>query len=170
MESEINTRQMDENIEKNVIFITKSEYDALQKKVKDAEALYDQFLRLQAEFENYKKFMERQKINYLKFGNEKLIKEIIKLYDDLKRALRGLNDSQLTHGLKLILKNFSALLKNEGVEPIEAEGKEFNPAMHECMMVEQNPSLPDGTITDVLEEGYCLNGKVLRPSKVKINK
>jgi molecular chaperone GrpE len=114
--------------------------------------------------------MERQKAQYLKYGNEKLLKEIIKLYDDLKRALKEFHDSQITQGLKLILNNFSTLLKNEGVEPIEAEGKEFNPCIHEAMLVEENPSLPEGAITEVLEDGYYLNGKVLRPSKVKINK
>ncbi|NVM52281.1 MAG: nucleotide exchange factor GrpE [Candidatus Helarchaeota archaeon] len=161
---------IDDDIEEDTVLISKQEYTALKKKVEEAQVLYDKFLRLQAEFENYKKFMERQKTNYLKFGNEKLLKEVIKIYDDLKRALKGHDDSELTHGLKLILENFSALLKCEGIAPIEAEGGEFNPEIHDCMMVEQDPSLPDGVITEIFEDGYYLNGKVLRPSKVKVNK
>lgn len=161
---------IEENIEEDTLLISRREYNELNKKIEEAKTLYDNYLRLQAEFENYKKFMERQKVNCLKFGNEKLLKEFIKLYDDLKRALNGHEASELTHGLKLILENFHALLKCQGVEPIEAEGKEFDPSVHECLMVEHDPSLPDGTITEVLEEGYYLNDKVLRPAKVKINK
>ncbi len=169
MDSETEFVISDETIEANTITLTKSEYDALQQKIEDTKELNDKVLRLQAEFDNYKKFMERQKINCLKFGNQKLLKEFIKIYDDLKRALNGHDDSQFT-GLRLILNNFSALLKSEGIEPIKAEGTEFNPEIHECMMVEQNPFLPEGAITEVFEDGYYLNGKVLRPSKVKVNK
>ena len=158
---------LDENSKE--IILTKQEYNELRKKAEEVEALYDKLLRLQAEFENYKKFMDRQKANYLKYGNERILKELIKIYDDLKRALKGLEDSKFTQGLRLILNNFSALLKSESIDPIETEGKLFNPDIHECMMVEQNPSACDGTITEVLEDGYYLNGKVLRPSKVKVN-
>jgi molecular chaperone GrpE len=106
----------------------------------------------------------------LKYGTERILRDIIKVYEDLKRAIKGKNDdSQFTNGLKLILNNFSALLKREGVNPIEAEGTKFNPELHECMMVEQNPSAEDEMITEVLEDGYYLNGKVMRPARVKIN-
>ena len=169
MDSEAEFELSDEIMDDDTVILTKSEYDSLQRQVESAKDLCDKFLRLQAEFDNYKKFMERQKANYLKFGNQKLLKEFIKIYDDLKRALNGHEGPQFT-GFKLILNNFSALLKSEGIESIEAEGKEFNPEIHECMMVEQNSSLPEGAITEVFEDGYYLNGKVLRPSKVKVNK
>ncbi|HUY01366.1 MAG TPA: nucleotide exchange factor GrpE [Candidatus Deferrimicrobium sp.] len=161
---------IDQDPEEETILLTKQEYESLKAKAKEAEDLYNKFLRLTAEFENYQKFMERQKADYLKYGTERILREIIKIYDDLKRALKGKNDdSQNTNGLKLILNNFSALLKREGVNPIEAEGAKFNPDLHECMMVEQNPSADDETITEVLEDGYFLNGKVMRPARVKIN-
>lgn len=170
MESQVKFQVSDENMTDETVIITKSEYDALKKKSEDANQLHEKLLRLHAEFENYKKFTERQKTHYLKYGNEKLLREIIKIYDDLKRALKDIKDAQISHGLKLILTNFSALLKSEGIEPIEAEGQVFDPDLHECMLIEQNPSLPDGFVTEVLEHGYKLNGKVLRPSKVKVNK
>jgi len=151
------------------ILIAKEEYTKLKEKAKEANDLYEKFLRLQAEFENYKKFMERQKISYLNYGMEGILKELINIYDDLKRAVIAY-DPKLTEGLALILNNFSALLKREGVEVIEAEGKKFNPDLHESLMVEYDPSVEDEIITGVLEEGYMLKGKVLRPSKVKINK
>ena len=169
MDSETELELLDEVVEEDTVILTKSQYDALQQNVENAENLCEKFLRLQADFDNYKKFTDRQKATYLKFGNQKLLKEFIKIYDDLKRALNGNEGPQFT-GFKLILNNFSALLKSEGIEPIEAEGRKFNPEMHECMMVEQNPSLPEGAITETFEDGYYLNGKVLRPSKVKVNK
>ena len=169
MDFNTNFEVMDEDLEQDAVLITKDQYNALKKKTEEAEELHDKFLRLQAEFENYKKFMERQKLNWLKFGNEKLLKQLLKIYDDLKRALNGHNDSPFAPGIKLILSNISALLKSEGVAPIQAEGELFNPEIHECMMVEQDPSAPEGAITEVFEEGYYLNEKVLRPAKVKIN-
>jgi molecular chaperone GrpE len=151
------------------VLLSKEEYAKLKEKAKQAEELLDKYLRLQADFDNYKKFMDRQKATYLNYGNERILKELIKLYDDLKRAINA-HDPKSDKGLILILNKFSALLRNEGIEPIEAEGKKFNPDLHECMMVEQNPSLEDEVNTEVLEEGYKLKGKVLRPSKVKVNK
>ena len=151
------------------VLVSKAEYAKLKEKAKQAEELSEKYLHLLADFENYKKFMDRQKATYLNYGNERILKELIKLYDDLKRAINA-NDPKSDKGLILILNKFSALLKNEGIEPIEAEGKKFNPDLHECMMVEQNPSLEDEINTGVLEEGYKLKGKVLRPSKVKVNK
>ena len=153
----------------NSVLVSKEEYAKLKEKAKQVEELSDQCLRLQADFDNYRKFMDRQKATYLNYGNERILKELIKLYDDLKRAIDA-HEPKSDKGLILILNKFSALLKNEGIEPIEAEGKKFNPDLHECMMVEQNPSLEDEVNTGVLEEGYKLKGKVLRPSKVKVNK
>ncbi|MHA1649403.1 MAG: nucleotide exchange factor GrpE [Candidatus Helarchaeota archaeon] len=170
MDLESDFQVNEEKIEENAVCISRQEYETLKKKAEEAEELRDKYLRLKAEFANYQKFIERQKSEYLKYGTERILKELIKIYDDLKRALKDLKDPELAHGLKLILNNFSTLLKREGVEPIEAEGKMFNPDIHECMMVERDPSFPDGAVTEVLEDGYYLNGKVLRPSKVKINK
>jgi molecular chaperone GrpE len=153
----------------DTILLSKEEYAKLKETAKQLEELTDKYLRLQADFDNYKKFMDRQKATYLNYGNERILKELIKLYDDLKRAINA-HDPISDKGLILILNKFSALLKNEGIEPIEAEGKKFNPDLHECMMVEQNPSLEDEVNTGVLEEGYKLKGKVLCPSKVKVNK
>ncbi|MHA1425297.1 MAG: nucleotide exchange factor GrpE, partial [Candidatus Helarchaeota archaeon] len=69
------------------ILIGNDEYDRLKKKAEEAEIFYDKLLRLQAEFENYKKFTERQKSEYLKFGTHRILKDLIKIYEDLKRAL-----------------------------------------------------------------------------------
>lgn len=168
MESKIKDEIVEASPEEESVFLTKEAYDGLKKKAAEADLLYDKLLRLQADFENYRKFTERQKAEYLKFGTQRILKELIKIYDDLKRAIKDHQDSPLYCGLKLILNNFSALLKSEGVVPIPAEGEIFNPDRHECMMVGDDPSAPEGTITEVFEEGYYLNGKVLRPSKVKI--
>ncbi|MHA1323953.1 MAG: nucleotide exchange factor GrpE [Candidatus Helarchaeota archaeon] len=170
MDSEIEREESMNNTTDEMVLIKKSELEALKSKAGERDQLYEKYLRLRAEFDNYKKFIERQKVDYLKYGNKRLLSEIIKIYEDFKRAVREIKDSQTRQGLNMILNNFSALLKNEGVIPIEAEGTEFNPDLHECLLVDYDPSLPEGYVTEVLEDGYYLNGKVLRPSKVKINK
>ncbi|MHA1276491.1 MAG: nucleotide exchange factor GrpE [Candidatus Helarchaeota archaeon] len=152
------------------ILIGNDEYDRLKKKAEEAEIFYDKLLRLQAEFENYKKFTERQKSEYLKFGTHRILKDLIKIYEDLKRALHDHNNSPLTQGLMLILNNLGALLEREGVTPILAEGEMFDPSTMECLLVEHDPSKPDGQVTEVLSEGFLLNEKILRPARVKINK
>jgi molecular chaperone GrpE len=157
-----------EPVEESIVF-SNEEYNKLREKAKEAVNIYDKYIHLKAEFENYKKFMERQKINYLNYGTESILKELINIYDDLKRAVNA-DEPKLNQGLILILNNFSALLKREGVESIEAAGKQFDPDLHECVVVEHNPALPDNSITGVVEEGYKLKGKVLRPSKVMVNK
>lgn len=134
----------------------------------------DKYLRAKAELENYRKFMERQKSDYIKYSNEKLIIEFLRIYDDLKRAIKVIDNEDLRKediesGLKMILENFRKVLSEQGVETIDCTGL-FDPCKHECMMIEKNETLPDDTITEELQEGYCLNGKVIRPSKVKINK
>ncbi len=169
MNSKAELKVQDESLDESTVLLTKYEYDLLKKEAEKSQVLYDKYLRLQAEFDNYKKFMDRQKSQYLKFATERILKAILKIYDDLKRAYNGYAGFSHDDGLKLILENLSALLKSEGVEPIKAEGS-FNPELHESILIERNPALPDGQITEVLEEGYYLNGKVLRPSKVKVNK
>jgi len=170
MEIKSHNKDEDQNLEESSMLPKKIEYNELGRKIKEVEELKEKYLRLQAEFENYKKFMERQRVNYLRYSNEKLLQEVIKIYDDFNRALKGLNGAQFIQGLKLILNNFKTLLKNESISLIEAEGKQFNPEIHECMMVGEDPTLPEGLVTEILEDGYYLNGKVLRPSKVKVNK
>ncbi|MHA1270104.1 MAG: nucleotide exchange factor GrpE [Candidatus Helarchaeota archaeon] len=137
---------------------------------------YEKYLKAKADLENYKKFCEKQKSDYIKYANEKLLLEILKIYDDLKRAIKSMNNhnnniEKIKTGLKLILENFRHLIEKEGIRSINCVGEEFDPNLHECVMVENSDEpLPDDLIIEELEEGYTLNGKVIRPSRVKIIK
>ena len=147
-----------------------------QNNIKSQDEDYkEKYLRSKAELENYRKFMERQNSDYIKFANQKIILEFLKIYDDLKRSVLSMdghnNDiSKIKNGIKMILDNFKMLLDKNGIKSIESIGKNFNPDFHECIMIEKSESLPDNLIIDELEEGYCLNGKIIRPSRVKIIK
>ncbi|MHA1310718.1 MAG: nucleotide exchange factor GrpE [Candidatus Helarchaeota archaeon] len=151
--------------------------DLAEKIDKNNEDNYkEKYYRAKAELENYRKFMEKQKLEYIKFANEEIILEFLKVYDDLKRAINSMdshdkNIEAIKKGLKLILENFRKILEKQGVKPIECIGEIFDPNKHEVLMVEKSTkSFPDGLIIEELEEGYTLNGKIIRPSRVKIIK
>lgn len=135
---------------------------------------YNSLARVQADFQNYKKRIERDNINYRKYATESILKKLINHYEDLKRSLEILNaldiSDSVKKGYEMIVDNFKKLLKEEGVEQMECIGEEFDPYRHEAMLVENKEDLPEDTILEVFENGYYCNDKVLRPAKVKISK
>ena len=142
---------------------------------KQAEKYYNSLLRVQADFENYKKINERENHNFKLYATEKILEKLIKHLDDLKRASKVLetitNGESVKTGFELIVKNFEKLLAEEGIEPMNCEGQIFDPYKHEVLMVEENRNdLPEGTIIEELDRGYYFNHKILRPAKVKVSK
>ncbi|MFX1259012.1 MAG: nucleotide exchange factor GrpE, partial [Promethearchaeota archaeon] len=137
----------------------------------EKEKYLNLLLRVQADFENYKKRSERENKQYSSYIIQKMLKKLIDHYDNLVRALNMLetieNGNSISKGFKLIIKNFEKLLKEEGVEPMKSEGKQFDPFKHEAIMLENHDDLPENTIIEELEKGYYLNGEILRPAKVK---
>ena len=104
-----------------------------------------------------------------------IILEFLNIFDDLKRAVRSIDrpDSKIEkikNGLELILDNFNKVLEKEGVKQIDCIGEHFNPNFHECVMTEESETLPNNLIIEELREGYCLNDRIIRPSRVKITK
>ncbi|MBD3230936.1 MAG: nucleotide exchange factor GrpE [Candidatus Lokiarchaeota archaeon] len=154
---------------------TKEIKDKKNKDHKNSIDYKEKYLRAKAELENYRKFTERQKADYIKFANERLIIKFLEIYDDLKRAIKSMEENDdapepIIEGLKMILQNMRKALEEEGVESICAIGKKFDPNLHECVMIEKDESLQDDVVCDELQEGYRLNNKVIRPSRVKIIK
>jgi len=135
---------------------------------------YNSLARVQADFQNYKKRIERDNINYRKYATESILKKLINHYEDLKRSLEILNTLDISDSVKkgyeMIVDNFKKLLKEEGVEQMECIGEEFDPYRHEAMLVENNEYLPEDTILEVFENGYYCNDKVLRPARVSVSK
>ncbi len=145
----------------------------LEAKKKEAQDNYDRFLRLSAEFENFKKRMEKEKNDAYKFGTENLIKEMLPVLDNLERAIDHgeAKDAQgLLEGVDMTLKGFLTALEKIGVSPVDASGKEFDPNLHEAVMVQEDAHHPAGTVLTQLQKGYALHGRLLRPAMVVVSK
>lgn len=159
---------------KNKMLLTAEEFEALEDKAKKSDEYFDRLLRLQADFDNYKKRLEKDKIEFIKFANEEIIAEILKIIDDFERAVEAGKTKRdfdvLYKGIEMIHKDFKEFLKQKGLKEIEAQGKPFNPNEHEAMMQEETDAHPEDHVIEELQKGYTLNGRVIRPSKVKVAK
>jgi molecular chaperone GrpE len=141
----------------------------------EAAALKDNLLRLQAEFENYKKRQVKEREESRKSANERLLTVLLPVLDNLERALEhggeGGSPEKMLEGIQLVLKQFRESLSQFGVEPIEAEGAPFDPHVHDAMSrVETDGDPPDGTVVEVYQRGYLLNGRILRAAMVGVAK
>ena len=132
----------------------------------------DTFLREKAELENFKKRLAKEKDDFVQFANERLLQELIQIEDNLERALEVPNATleSLKEGVEMIQKQFSTFLKNQKVEPIEAIGKPFDPALHEVLNQQESEEHEENTVIEQYSRGYTLNGRILRPTKVVISK
>ena len=137
-----------------------------------AKEQIDQLLRLKADFENTKKRLEREKQDSIKFANEKLLVEILPIVDNLDRALASLSEGhdpeKVMQGLKLAQQELHEVLEEHGVEQVKGLGEAFDPQIHEAVGVVEAPEQKDGTIVDEVQRGYLLNGRLIRPSRVRI--
>lgn len=155
----------DKKLKEEVERLKKENLDALEK-VKYA----------QAELINYRKRKDEEVSNYKKFCNQDLIMELIPIVDNFERAIK-LDDNDLTDelskfldGFKMMYANLSEVLKKFGVEEINNVGKPFNSNEEEALMTDNVPDMEDDIVTEVLLKGYKLNGRVIRPASVKVNK
>ncbi|MCD6434928.1 MAG: nucleotide exchange factor GrpE [Clostridiales bacterium] len=134
----------------------------------------DKFLRLNAEFMNFKKRTEKEKSDIYKYANEKLMVDLLPVIDNIERALssiEGADDHKLVlDGVNLIKNNFDEFLKKNGIEAIKAKGEKFDPNLHHAVMTEEDDESEDDTVIDEFQIGYKLNDKVIRPSMVKVSK
>ncbi|MDX6480250.1 MAG: molecular chaperone GrpE [Gaiellaceae bacterium] len=128
----------------------------------------DRLLRLAADFENYKKRVARERQEYVQLANERLLAELIPVLDDLERALAAAEqheEAQLEEGVRLVHRSLEALLERHGVAPIETEGK-FDPHVHEALLSQPSEDAESGSVLDVVQKGYKLGDRVVRPARV----
>ena len=132
----------------------------------------DKFVRLQAETDNFRKRLSREKEEFSQYANERLFKALIPIFDNFERALEAPSNDvkSLKEGLDMILEQFSSFLEKEKVEPIKAIGKKFDPAFHEALTSEESADHEEGIIISQFVKGYTINSRVLRPSQVVISK
>ena len=138
---------------------------------KELDRAKNQMLRMQAEFINYKKRVEKDKKDTIIFANEKLLIEILEVVDNFHRAL----DSEKEHdsffqGMEMIFNQLDNILKENGLEEIESDGQVFDPHLHSAVIMEDSDEVESGRITETMRKGYKLNGKLIRPAMVKVAK
>lgn len=157
-----------------VELIEESDLVKLQKQLDAADALAnsykDQLLRLAAEFENFKKRVELDKTEFVKYSNERMMKDLIPVLDDFERALANGNKNpdqeSFQRGVELIYQKLYKLLQDKGLKPIESMGKEFDVAYHDVLMQIPRQDVKPDIIVEEVERGYTLHGKVIKHAKV----
>jgi molecular chaperone GrpE len=142
--------------------------------VKEAEAKnnWDKFLRERADLENYRKRVQREKEEILKYGNESLIMEVLPVIDNMERALSHASEEPhvaVIEGIRLTHAMLLSTLKKFGVTPIETEkGRPFDPAFHQAMHQVASADFPPNTVVEELQRGYMINERLLRPAMVSV--
>ena len=154
-----------ENVEEE----KKEEVNPLQEKY---DTLNNQYIRLAADFDNYRKRQEQEKEALLKYGAESTLKKMIEVLDNFERVLKAIETVEDCEKVKecynLAYKNFTDVLTKAGLEPIKAEGETFDPNFHEAVMQTPSTEHPEHTIIAELQKGYKLGDKVLRPTLVNV--
>lgn len=155
-----------------------AEFEKIQAKTQELEnensKLKDMYLRKQADFENYKKRMVREKQEAIRFANQQLLQDLVEVVDNFERAIKTGQDAEEVEsfrtGIVMIEQQFKNMLQSKyNLVPIESEGMEFDPQVHEAlMMVDTEEVYENPTVVEVFQTGYTLNDRVLRPAKVKV--
>lgn len=134
------------------------------------EDLNTKYVRLMADFQNFKKRTEKQKSDIHAYANAKIVSKLLEVMDNFERALQieDENIKSFKEGMELIFKQLKDVLTDAGVAEIEAENAMFDPNYHNAVMMEDTDKVESGMVSEVLQKGYTLNGKVVRPSMVKV--
>ena len=149
--------------------------EALAAKAQEAERLQERLLRLQAEFDNYKKRMAREKAEFLKFATESLLLEFLPILDNLERAVasaraESANREAVADGIEMIVRLFRSALDKAGVKPMEATGQPFDPGLHQAIAQVETADEPENLVVEEVQKGYLLEGRVLRAAMVKVSR
>lgn len=143
---------------------------------KEAEDFKSKFYYLAAEMDNLRKRHEREREQLIKFGNEKVLSGLIEVVDNLERTLTAIEKDEdekvknIVVGIDMVRKQFMDTLKNNGLEIVEAVGKDFDPNFHEALAQQPAEGKKDGEVILEYQKGYLLNGRLLRASKVVVAK
>lgn len=146
----------------------------LAAKEQEVKEHYDARLRLQAEFDNFKKRKEKEAFDFRKYANEDFIKELLVVVDDFDRAISAAEQTHkledFLQGVEMIFEKFLGTLKKKGVSEIEAEGQPFNPEIHEAVTQVETDEMEEGTVAAVFQKGYYLHDRVIIAPKVGVAK
>jgi molecular chaperone GrpE len=147
--------------------------DALDALRREKDTLQDRLLRTAAEFDNYRKRVDRERRELSEYAGADILTDMLPIIDDLERALQapgGSDADPFRRGVELIHKQMTDLLRKRGVKSIEAVGAQFDPRYHEAVMQESSDQHRDGEVMAELRRGYTLGDRLLRPATVKVAK
>ncbi|MEE8557812.1 MAG: nucleotide exchange factor GrpE [Myxococcota bacterium] len=146
--------------------------EATAESSEELEEIKDRYLRLGAEFENYKRRTLKERESLFNYGNENLIKELLETVDNLERALghaeEGLGTETLLEGVELTHRSLMRALEKFGVERVDAKGEQFDPKVHEAIRQVETEDHSSGTVAEVYQTGYLLKDRLLRPALVGV--
>ncbi|MCA1837778.1 MAG: nucleotide exchange factor GrpE [Actinobacteria bacterium] len=144
----------------------------LKKTAEECQALEEKYLRLAAEFENYKRLAQRDQREFHRFANEQLLKDLLPVIDNLERAIQSATKSSeketIIQGIELTLKQFLELLGKAGVRQMSSIGEVFDPSRHQAVARLDGKDVPENTVTEEYQKGYLLHERVLRPAMVGV--
>lgn len=139
---------------------------------KDAEESRDHYVRVLADFDNFRKRQRDEVARRISVAREELLIKLLPIMDNFYRALQSAEAQHsyesLVEGVSMTLRQVLDMLQKEGVEPIEAVGQQFNPELHEAIARVETDEYPENTIVDEFERGFTIDGRVLRPSRVRV--
>lgn len=152
----------------------RSYQEALATKVEECKSLNDRYVRLAAEFENYKRLAQRDQRDQIRYGNEQILKELLPVVDNMERAIKAATDSggggsALIQGVDLTLKQLVGALGKFGVQPIESVGQPFDPTLHQAVSQITSESVPEQHVAQEYQKGYRLHDRILRAAMVGVS-
>ena len=152
---------------KEEVTLAKEELEKLQAAVQEKE---ERALRLQADFENFRRRTAKEKEELSAVVTQGILKDMLPLLDNFERAMaaEAKDIDSFKQGVEMIFKQFGEILVKNGLEHIEVEGQKFDPNFHQAVMRVENPDLEDETIAQELQKGYMVKGRVIRPSMVQV--
>jgi molecular chaperone GrpE len=166
------TQKKDDNTDADALKKLEEKIESLEKEAKDS---YDRFLRISAEFENYKKRSARETEDFRKYANETLFKAFLPVVDNLERAVQSASSENhanhsIVEGVDLTLKEILKIFDMFAVTPIESLEKPFDPAFHQAVFQEETEARPENVVIKELQKGYMMKDRLLRPAMVVVSK
>lgn len=145
--------------------------DPLEELRRERDSLQDRLLRTAAEFDNYRKRMDRERRELAEYTAGEVMTELLPIVDNLERALQAAaEDDPLRKGVELIHRQMLDVLRKRGVKPIEALGADFDPNFHQAVIHEESAEHREGEVMEELQRGYVIGDRLLRPAMVKVAK
>ena len=151
-----------------IIAQLREKLDATQAK---ADESWDTLVRLQAEMDNHRKRSEKQVEDAHKFASQKFVESLLPVVDSMEMGMAAEGDvDQIRKGMDLTIKLFESVMEKNNIEAVDPMGEKFNPELHQAMAMQPNPDMEDNTVMAVMQKGFTISGRLIRPAMVMVVK